>query len=97
MQHTGFGDDLVAFRLVDITGERGDQKRRKNGEDNEHDDELDKRKAAAFFEFLHKNSFLVGILPYYNGILYRKQGKIRKSKIIFTKNQRPRGAIFLLR
>ena len=57
MQHTGLRDDLVAFGPVDIAGEGGDKERGEYRENDEHDDQLDERKAAPVFEYFHENSF----------------------------------------
>ena len=57
MQHTGLRDDLVASGPVDIAGEGGDEERGEYRENDEHDDQLDERKAAPVFEYFHENSF----------------------------------------
>ena len=57
VQHTGLRDDLVASGPVDIAGEGGDEERGEYRENDEHDDQLDERKAAPVFEYFHENSF----------------------------------------
>ena len=59
VQHTGLRDDLVAFGPVDIAGEGGDEEGGEYRENDEHDDQLNERKAAPVFEYFHENSFFL--------------------------------------
>ena len=48
MQHTRFRDNLIFFRLIDIPGQRGNEQRREDREDNQHDDQLHECETAFF-------------------------------------------------